>query len=257
MILKAEGICKQFGGLRALHNVSFDVKEGEILSLIGPNGAGKSTMMNIITGFEKPTEGRIFYKGQNIKKKQPQELARMGMGRTYQIARLFSHMTVLENVMVGCFKQLKTNNWQGMFQTSASRKEMRNIRDNAYQLLELVNLRKDANVLASSLPYGKVRLVEVARAMASEPKLLLLDEPACGLHPSEVYEFANLLHKIREKGITILMIEHDMKLVMDVSDRLVVLNNGEVLATGLPEEIRNNEQVISAYLGKGFTRAEA
>lgn len=253
MILKVEGVSKQFGGLLALSGVSFDVKEGEILSLIGPNGAGKSTLMNVITGFDYPTNGTISYKNQNIIGKQPQDLVRMGMGRTYQIARLFKQMTVLENVMVGFFSKMSTNNLQGLLQTSKARKELKEVREKAYELLDFINMTDEAEQPASILPYGKIRLVEVARALAGEPQLLLLDEPACGLHPSEVKQFAMILRQIQKRGTTILMIEHDMKLVMDVSDRIVVLNNGTVLASGLPEEIKKNHEVISAYLGKGFS----
>ncbi|WHY84002.1 ABC transporter ATP-binding protein [Neobacillus novalis] len=254
-MLNLNEVGKQFGGLVALNNVTFSVDQGEIVSLIGPNGAGKSTLLNVITGFIKPTYGTVQYKEKDITGSEPHRLSKTGIGRTFQIAKIFKQMSVLENVMVGYFPRFKSDIFQGILQTKHARKELNHIRETSYELLKFVGLEKEADVISGNLPYGKIRLVEVARALAGNPELLLLDEPACGLNSSEVLQFIEILRKIQADGKTILLVEHDMRLVMSVSQRLVVLKNGELLAVGLPKEIKENEEVISAYLGKGFVHA--
>lgn len=254
-MLNLKKVGRQFGGLVALNDVSFNVEKGEIVSLIGPNGAGKSTLLNVVSGFIKPSFGTVRYKGNDITGSDPHHLSKAGIGRTFQIAKIFSQMTVLENVMVGYFPRFKSDIFQGILQLKKARKELDEIREISYELLKFVGLEKDAETLSGNLPYGKIRLVEVARALAGDPELLLLDEPACGLNSSEVLQFIDILKKIQANGKTILIVEHDMRLVMSVSQRLVVLKNGELLAIGLPKEIKENEEVISAYLGKGFAHA--
>lgn len=254
-MLNLNKVGRQFGGLVALNDVSFNVEKGEIVSLIGPNGAGKSTLLNVVSGFIRPSFGTVHYKGKDITGSDPHQLSKTGIGRTFQIAKVFKQMSVLENVMVGYFPRFKSDIFQGILQMKKARKELDEIREISYELLRFVGLEKDADTLSGNLPYGKIRLVEVARALAGDPELLLLDEPACGLNSSEVLQFIEILKNIQANGKTILIVEHDMRLVMSVSQRLVVLKNGELLAIGLPKEIKENEEVISAYLGKGFAHA--
>ena len=247
--LSAENITIQFGGLRAVDNVSFHVDQGEIVSLIGPNGAGKTTVFNMLTGVYQLTDGKINFLDARIDGKTPQEIVTRGISRTFQNLRLFPKMRVIENVLVGTHINTKYNFFQGLFRTPAFRREESEKTVKAIEILESIGLGKYVNSYAESLPYGEQRKVEIARAMATDAKLLLLDEPAAGMNPAESEELLRFIRHLKEIGYTVLLIEHDMNVVMNISDRIYVLDHGKLIADGLPEEIANNEQVIHAYLG--------
>lgn len=250
MILKLEHISKNFGGLAALSEVNFGVEEGEILGVIGPNGAGKTTLFNLITGVFAPTSGAILFRDKPLVGLRPHKVTEMGISRTFQNIRLFSHMSALENVMVGAHCRTHAGLWQGLWRTKTQRGEERAIREKSEALLELVGIIDDKNTLASSLPYGKQRRLEIARAMGTEPELLLLDEPTAGMNESETEELRQLIKKIQSMKKTVVLIEHDMHLVMNVCERLVILNFGRKIAEGPPHEIQENKDVIEAYLGR-------
>lgn len=250
MILKLEHISKNFGGLAALSEVNFGVEEGEILGVIGPNGAGKTTLFNLITGVFAPTSGAILFRDKPLVGLRPHKVTEMGISRTFQNIRLFSHMSALENVMVGAHCRTHAGLWQGLWRTKTQRGEERAIREKSEALLELVGIMDDKNTLASSLPYGKQRRLEIARAMGTEPELLLLDEPTAGMNESETEELRQLIKKIQSMKKTVVLIEHDMHLVMNVCERLVILNFGRKIAEGPPHEIQENKDVIEAYLGR-------
>lgn len=249
-MLSLSGIGKRFGGLTALEGISFNVGKGSITGIIGPNGAGKTTLFNVATGIYPPTCGAVLLEGKDVSKLPPEGRARLGLVRTFQNIELFGKMTVLENVMVGLHTQSDSGLFACSFRMPWQMKEERRIRERALELLGFVGIPELADVEAGTLSFGKGRLLEIARAMALEPKLLLMDEPAAGLNSSETAELADLIRKIRDLGITVALVEHDMDLVMDICDQLVVLNLGTMLAEGTPREIQDNQAVITAYLGE-------
>lgn len=249
-ILKVSDVSQVFGGLKALHGININIQKGEIIGVIGPNGAGKTTLFNIITGIYKPTAGKVFLGGEDITGLKPHLIARRGFARTFQNIRLYKKMSVFDNVLAGMHNQMKSNLIDVVLNTKKNRREEEKCRERVEELLKLMNLWEDRYVLAASLPYGSQRRLEIARALAANPKLLLLDEPAAGMNEQETDELLQIVKRLKENGETILLIEHDMKFVMSICERLYVLNYGEVLASGNPVQVRNNKRVIEAYLGK-------
>ncbi len=251
-ILELDSISQEFGGLRALDTVNISIEEREIFGIIGPNGAGKTTLFNIITGIYVPTEGQLIFKEQRLNNLPAYAIARLGIGRTFQNIRLFNKLSVLDNVRVGSHGVTKTGFFAGMLGLPASRREEREILASSRQLLSLVGLAGKEQEYAENLSYGEQRRLEIVRAMALKPTLLLLDEPAAGMNAGEKEELMQLIRQIRdEHKITIILVEHDMNLVMNICERIAVLNYGQKIAQGTPEEIRNNDQVIESYLGVG------
>lgn len=248
-MLKLENLTIRFGGLTAVDNVTTHVKKGQIFGLVGPNGAGKTTTFNMVSGLYAPTSGKIIFDGQEIQGKPQYEINRLGIARTYQNINLFNKMSVLENCMIGCHPRTKANLFDAIFDTRKKRREDEETREKCRRVLKFMELSQRENHLASSLAYGEQRRLEIARAIVSDPKLLLLDEPAAGMNNTEKLELSEMIRKIRDMGITILLVEHNMKLVMSVCDEICVLNFGEKLAQGTPEYIQGHEGVIAAYLG--------
>jgi ABC-type branched-subunit amino acid transport system ATPase component len=250
-MLRLNGITKIFGGLIALEDVSLSVADGSITGIIGPNGAGKTTLFNIITGLYTQTSGEVYLGEKNISLFAPEVLAGLGLVRTFQNVELFGQMTVLENVMVGLHTRSKSGIFSCAFKLSGQIKEERYIRGKSLQWLDFTGMADLAGIKAGNLPFGKGRLLEITRALAAEPRIILMDEPAAGLNSHETAELANLIRMIRKSGITVVLVEHDMELVMDICDSIIVLNLGKKLVEGTPREIQENPLVISAYLGEG------
>jgi branched-chain amino acid transport system ATP-binding protein len=234
-LLKIQGVSKHFGGLAALTNVNYEVRKGEILALIGPNGAGKTTLFNVVNGFYPPTHGEVFFKDEKISHLKPHQICKLGIARTFQVVRPLQRMTTLDNVVASAFLRARSK---------AEAREM------ALEHLRFTGLYEDRNVVSKGLPLGKRKKLEITRALATKPEILLLDESFAGLNPSEQNEMVEIIRKVREKGITIMVIEHHMKVIMSISDRIVVLNYGEKIAEGTPKEIGNSPLVIEAYLGE-------
>lgn len=256
-ILEVKGLGMDFGGLHAIQDLDLHIGENEIVAIIGPNGAGKTTFFNCVTGIYKPTYGSVNITSptigfsEKINSLKPNVITEKGLARTFQNIRLFQNMTVLENVMIGRHTRSKSSIFGAIFRDKATRKEEEDIVEFSYDILKKIGLEKFINEYAKNLPYGEQRRLEIARALATEPFLLLLDEPAAGMNPNETKELDNLIEKIREEEkISILLIEHDMKLVMSISDRIYVMDYGRRIATGTPDEIKNNKKVIKAYLGE-------
>ncbi|MEV5003062.1 ABC transporter ATP-binding protein [Nocardioides sp. LML1-1-1.1] len=248
-ILSVENLTLRFGGLTALDEVSFHIEQGEILGLIGPNGAGKTTCFNAVTGVYRPTSGDILFQGRSIVGLKKHKITQQGIARTFQNIRLFPTMTALENVLVGADAQHSTGMFSALFRLPKHRREESQGHERAMELLRFMGIHRKADELAANMSYGDQRRLEIARAMATGPKLICLDEPAAGFNPAEKVELMELIRKVRDQGYTVLLIEHDMKLVMGVTDRIVVLEFGRKIAEGSPAEIRDNPAVIAAYLG--------
>ncbi len=254
-ILAVENVAMHFGGLIAISDMNFHVNEGELVSLIGPNGAGKTTAFNIITGFQRPTKGRVTFRGTSLGGLKPHQVTALGLVRTFQRTNLFDKISVFENVLIGLHRKTSARLLGTLLNLPRERKAEAELRDQAWEILRLVGIEHQAKERAASLPYGDQRLLGVALALAAQPSALLLDEPVSGMNATETGRFIELVNKLRARGTTILLVEHDMPMVMKISDRIVVLNYGRIIANGTPKEIQNDPDVIQAYLGQGVKHA--
>ena len=252
-LLETRNLCKFFGGLKAVNNISINVKHGEVLGIIGPNGAGKTTFFNLITSTIPSSSGNIIFEGQDITHLSAEKVAKFGIARTFQNIKLFRSLSVLENVKVGFHIETRTNLFDAVLHTSNYCHDEKLVTEQGMKILKRVGLDDRANLAAGNLPYGLQRRLEIARALALSPKLLLLDEPAAGMNPAETSELMEFIRQLHKEGITIIVIEHDMKFIMNLSERIVVINYGEKLADGEPSEIAHDQRVITAYLGTGLT----
>ena len=257
VILESKDVCKYFGGLKAVEKVNMQVNSGDIFGIIGPNGAGKTTFFNICSGVYTPTSGSIILDGEDISGLYPEEVAAKGIARTFQNIKLFKFMSVLDNVKVGFHLETKTSMFDAMFHTKKYKEDEAFIVEKSKEILEKVGLSEYTNTLAGNLPYGIQRKVEIARALALHPKVLLLDEPAAGMNPNETNSLREFIQQLNKDGLTIVVIEHDMKFVMNACNRIIVINFGQKICEGTPEEVRANKEVNEAYFGKGIVTGGA
>ena len=256
-VLEAKGICKYFGGLKAVESVDMKIMKGDVFGIIGPNGAGKTTFFNMCTGVYTPTKGEIFLQGENITKMTPDQIARKKMARTFQNLQLFKFMSVLDNVKIGCHTQTKSNMADAILHTKRYKADEKYAVEKSLEILESIGLADYKDTMAGNLAYGMQRKVEIARALALDPVILLLDEPAAGMNPNETESLREFILMLNEKNYTIAVIEHDMKFIMNSCNRILVLNFGQKLCEGTPDEIKANKEVQEAYFGKGIVAGEA